>query len=446
MVDLNPFAAYAQGQQLGMARRAEERLMEDRAREEAERNRLSGLLAGGIPTTPGGQKAFVGEVAQRDPAAAFSWQKHFSGMSPDLLAQRKQEAPFFVSEFQNVTDQASYDQARSRAQGLGLDVSDMPEAYNPAQIGPMLEASRYLAEGPPEAAASGPFEGTAIQAQAANILLSKDPGSPEYAAAYGLMNRPRTYMDPGSGQIVSVAPDMSGFKPPAGRAVARPGAPAKAPEPMGIAGQAAGKVRDVTPGMTVTPIPGSKAAREAAEAAEAKEAREGQKEAKARIVLDEIGRVERLMEEATLPVTGFIGSRTKGIEGTAAADVDKILNTIRANVGFDQLNQMRQASKTGGALGAVSERENQLLQSVLGSLDQSLSEDEFTYNLRRLKDTFLDVIHGPGNRPSEEEVAAPIGAPTEAGAAPRVSNKDEYDALPSGTRYIAPDGKTRIKK
>ena len=301
----------------------------------------------------------------------------------------------------------------------------MPDVYNPSQVGAMLSASRYLAEGPPEAAAGGPFEGTGIQAQAANILLTKPKDSPEYAAAYSLMNRPRTYIDPGSGQIVSIPPDMSAFEPPAGRPAARPAAPAKAPEPMGIAGQAAGKVEDVTPeptapaGMTITPIPGSKAAREREEAArerqeaaEKEEMREATKTQKARIVVDEIGRVERLIEEATIPVTGMIGSMARQYPGTAAADIDRILNTIRANVGFDQLQAMREASKTGGALGAVSQQENQLLQSVLGSLDQSLSEEEFRYNLRRLKDTFLDVIHGPGNRP-EMEAALPEGVTEE---------------------------------
>ena len=70
---------------------------------------------------------------------------------------------------------------------------------------------------------------------------------------------------------------------------------------------------------------------------------------------------------------------------------------------------MREASPTGGALGQVSEMENRLLQSVLGSLDQELSEEEFRYNLRRLKDTFLDIVHGPGNRPAAEPDAAGFG-------------------------------------
>jgi hypothetical protein len=45
--------------------------------------------------------------------------------------------------------------------------------------------------------------------------------------------------------------------------------------------------------------------------------------------------------------------------------------------------------------------------------------------------------------PSPKAPAAP--APAAASGTPRISSQDEYARLPSGTRFIAPDGKTRIK-
>ncbi|WP_447515814.1 hypothetical protein, partial [Clostridioides difficile] len=62
-----------------------------------------------------------------------------------------------------------------------------------------------------------------------------------------------------------------------------------------------------------------------------------------------------------------------------------ILHTIKSNVGFDRLQQMREASPTGGALGAVSDNENVLLQSAMGALEQSQTDDQLKFNLQRLQ-------------------------------------------------------------
>ena len=65
------------------------------------------------------------------------------------------------------------------------------------------------------------------------------------------------------------------------------------------------------------------------------------------------------------------------------------LDTIRANVGFLQLQEMRNNSPTGGALGQVSEFENKLLQSVKGSLDQYQSSEQLKANLEQIKNDYL---------------------------------------------------------
>lgn len=147
------------------------------------------------------------------------------------------------------------------------------------------------------------------------------------------------------------------------------------------------------------PIPGGPAEREITAEAEAEGERREQDIVGANIVVEDIGRIERMVADADIPATGLSGAFAQHIPGTSAANVSKLLDSIRANVGFDELQRMRAASPTGGALGQVSERENTLLQSALGSLEQSLTEEEFLFNLNRVKDTYLDVIHGPGNRP-----------------------------------------------
>ena len=54
--------------------------------------------------------------------------------------------------------------------------------------------------------------------------------------------------------------------------------------------------------------------------------------------------------------TGF-GSFLKSIPQTDALALNKSLETIKANIGFDKLQAMREASPTGGALGQVSNQE-----------------------------------------------------------------------------------------
>lgn len=143
--------------------------------------------------------------------------------------------------------------------------------------------------------------------------------------------------------------------------------------------------------------------------------REASKKRQADIVLQDIDRALDLVETAKVPATGFLGDMLKGVGGTAARDLSGLLNTIKANVGFDKLQSMRDASPTGGALGQVSEFENRLLQSVLGDLEQSQSEEQFKFNLRRLNNTYLDIVHCPGNGPAR----LPLGERTKAPAAPK---------------------------
>jgi hypothetical protein len=89
-------------------------------------------------------------------------------------------------------------------------------------------------------------------------------------------------------------------------------------------------------------------------------------------------------EGAGVMTTG-IGSLSRVVPGTPAADMAARLDSIRANIGFDKLQDMRQNSPTGGALGAVSDRENQLLQSVFSSLEQGQSEEQFLRNIERVR-------------------------------------------------------------
>lgn len=85
------------------------------------------------------------------------------------------------------------------------------------------------------------------------------------------------------------------------------------------------------------------------------------------------------------------------IPGTTAFDFRSNLETLKANIGFGILQQMREASKTGGALGQVSERELGFLQDTLGSLNQGQSPESFRQNLLEIEESinrWIGVMQG----------------------------------------------------
>lgn len=147
------------------------------------------------------------------------------------------------------------------------------------------------------------------------------------------------------------------------------------------------------------PIAGGPVETKAAERADAKATEQRQRATFADIVTQDVTRAMDMVKSSPVPITG-LGALTSAVPGTAAHNLSNLLNTIKANVGFDRLQQMRAASPTGGALGQVSEQENKLLQSTIGALEQSQGKEQFLYNLQRVQDLYLDIIHGPGNRPS----------------------------------------------
>ena len=93
-----------------------------------------------------------------------------------------------------------------------------------------------------------------------------------------------------------------------------------------------------------------------------------------------VGQIKTLLNEQTA-----LGRVTLSkVPLTDANALSAALETIAANVGFGTLQEMREASKTGGALGQITEREHVLLQAVLGSLKQSLPLADLSRNLDQI--------------------------------------------------------------
>lgn len=102
--------------------------------------------------------------------------------------------------------------------------------------------------------------------------------------------------------------------------------------------------------------------------------------------------------------TGLVGSTLSNLPGTEAHDTGKLIETVEANTGFDKLQAMRDASPTGGALGQVSERELMFLKAAIGNLQLSQDDEQLADNLKRVKNIYLDIIHGEGQGPQRESL------------------------------------------
>jgi hypothetical protein len=148
--------------------------------------------------------------------------------------------------------------------------------------------------------------------------------------------------------------------------------------------------------VSMSPVPGSPAAAEAAAAADKALLADQNQNQGANIVVEDVGRAIDLIKKDPKFTTGIFGKMLSGVGGTNANSVSELVRTIKANSAFDQLQAMRAASPTGGALGAVSDTEMGLLTSAIGSLEQSQNDEQLVYNLERVQRIYNEVVNGPG--------------------------------------------------
>ncbi len=121
--------------------------------------------------------------------------------------------------------------------------------------------------------------------------------------------------------------------------------------------------------------------------------------------------VDELIGKVSRWTTG-VGSMLSGIPESGARNFAAELETLKANIAFNELTAMREASKTGGALGQVSDKEASLLQSALGALDPGQSPGNLRAQLQKIKDSVqrwqqAKSLQGAGG--ARPVVADPLG-------------------------------------
>ena len=141
--------------------------------------------------------------------------------------------------------------------------------------------------------------------------------------------------------------------------------------------------------------------------------------------------IQRAADTAGWNNTGFM-SVFNFIPGLTGKNLESDIDTIKANLGFGELAEMRRTSKTGGAVGQLSDRELTVLSAVLRNLDTSQTYEQLHSNLGEV----LLQYNKWANAYSKD--IAEFGT--------RDQFAEYYEMLPVGELYYHPNTMERIPK
>ena len=160
---------------------------------------------------------------------------------------------------------------------------------------------------------------------------------------------------------------------------------------------------------------------------------------KAQAALASLNQQQTVVEDAldkaiknVSPWSAGVGAWASALPATQAKALRSDLNTIKANLGFDKLQQMRDNSPTGGALGSVVVQEILFLQSSVKELDQELKPSELKDKLEFIQSN-LKELKSLREQAFQSDYA---GVASKDAAKP---DQDGWRSLPNGIRV-------RVKK
>jgi hypothetical protein len=147
----------------------------------------------------------------------------------------------------------------------------------------------------------------------------------------------------------------------------------------------------------------------------------GEREKRASAAEATVGRLENLIDSTSNVMTtiekakGKVSGTTAGLGGRllgwteSATDLEKTLDTVKANLGFDRLQQMRNESKTGGALGQVAVKELDRLEAARASLDRAQSPKQLKENLDNVYEAYTRWRDSATKALAEKRSSQPMG-------------------------------------
>jgi hypothetical protein len=193
-------------------------------------------------------------------------------------------------------------------------------------------------------------------------------------------------------------------------------------------------------GWRLEAIPGSEPYAEQQAAANRANTTQGMRDTVTDTITSEAEKARSLIGGAT---TGAGGWLLGNLPFSDAADMYRHVGSLKSIAAAENLQQMRAMSPTGGALGNASDADIKLLQDKAGALDPA--SPRFPEMLDDYEKTLLRIVHGPEAGDAIFNQSRP-NAKADSGSIPRITTQQEYDALPAGSVYIAPDGQQRTKR
>lgn len=332
------------------------------------KNKLASLLSGQYDTDAAREDAvlrggFIDE-AQQLRKGRIDAAKGATDAEQSKLKLAMEKVGFVGQLLGGVKDQASYDQARAIGQQNGLDVSQMPPQYDPALVEQKrAQALSYAQQLEQEWKKKdfGHKERTQSEVERNNRVQNSISQQNANTSAGQLgLSRERLAFDQGNAVSDAGGPSQAGLTKRFGKA------------PPGYRWKEDGSAEAV---------PGGPADIKAGEAGAKAQARKDAAALAAGNVLSAVKDAKNLVG----PTTAGAGSVLSRVPGLNARDLQAKLDTVKANLGFDRLQQMREMSPTGGALGAVAVQELIALQSTVASLDQAQSPKELRKSLEKIE-------------------------------------------------------------
>lgn len=143
-------------------------------------------------------------------------------------------------------------------------------------------------------------------------------------------------------------------------------------------------------GGNLEPIPGGPAAQRTEQAEQKQQlASQGQEQKAMRLIAD----IDSAIKDVGFWSAGMGTGKLSEIRGTSAYNLERKLETIKANLGFQELQAMRDASPTGGALGAIAVQELVALQSTVASLDAGQSPEQLREGLEKIRQHYQNWLN-----------------------------------------------------
>lgn len=360
-----------------------------------QQNQLAALAQGGTLFGANGQinKAALGDIGKISPNIALQYAN--AANQQDSAASQEQLQHYQVAKasmglqaqlLQGVHDQASYDAAKQQFASSGGNVSQMPPTYDPNFIKTALQRVMTQQE---------QFDQNykTIMLGQGQQKINIDQQKADHP--------PLTPLDTPSGFVGynpkdnTTAPIQAPGAQPSASPVTTPTAvtPGAIPSSTAMPSTGAGLAGQPAAAPGTTGVPGQLMGAKGV-AAQQGQIKQQQAGVAAKSSLDATSvSLDNLAKTATEVMNSPDLGKITGMEGMfpntpggSAADLSAKMGSIAARVGFQAMQDMRAASKTGGAVGSVSDYEEKLFQQQIASLDTKQSPEQMKQSLQAIID------------------------------------------------------------